>query len=470
MTNKIFHLKVKLKKFTEASQRLLPHEISYLLTRCKITDSDRRSILLRIEHNARNIDNQLIYDTSIDKRKYSKVLHWIAAELSKKDVDKRLLWISNVHTKILLDEVDPNTEAEIIRIVRSTTSSSYYFMKFYEMLVEYRHYLLIRMRYQAHAKIDSYIVKNKYDYQKSKLIYDQMHQATADIITSNIETHKEAIQWKQWLKEVFDDKMIDGLNRYASMIRYTFICLRYNMLHDLEKILLDMDEFFSNGENYSKRLLMNYYDNMLVLYDKKGEFPKAIYYGYLSIKNEQSDSLIYRNNLVNVLIKYKRFEEGLRVMEDANFKIKSTRNFHSVVGFVANQIRCLSKVGKGTEANTKGRVFLAAYQKDIMQYRWHRFFAAYLGSLLLLSKNNDVIKLVDKYNLVAKEQERANKNAAARIITLYYTLAMYKTEKLSRKQAKEEILSVFSGRKLTQLDPELMKITQSVLGSQDSEV
>jgi hypothetical protein len=424
-------VKEKLKKFKNQTNTLLPHETAYLLKKQKIQDPEKLEILKIVDHNAKFLSGTKPFDESIDKRKYSNLLKWIQNELHKIDVDKGLEWINLLQKQILTDSIPPRQELLLIRSLNKYTSSSYYFMKFYDLLVEYRHYLLIRMRYNDHKKVNDYLEKLKFDYQRSKLINDQMHQATIDIIGKSGSTNIEGIQWKKWLTECCMDEKLDGLNRYMALVRLSFICLKYNMLQDLESILIDSDALFNNGNNYSKRILLNYYDNMLVLYDKKEEYDKAIYYGYLSIKDLNQDSIIYVNNLVNVLLKTGKFAEGLEIIENVNFKISSTKNFHSVIGFVSNHIRCLSKTGKSKQAIIKGKIFLEAYHKDILQYRWHRFFTAYLEALIQEEKFITIIRVINKFNLLKKEKESSGTQAHVNNISVYLALAQYQENRIS---------------------------------------
>lgn len=415
--------KQKLKKFTDYCKLLLPHEIDYLKSQFKSSDIERQQIFEQIVQKNCAVDTSFSFDISIDKRKYSKLLFWMEMELQKIDVDLHLHWINSSLRAILLDNVPLELDQGILRAIKITKGSDYYFMYFYEMLLQYRHYLLIRMRYQVYQKVNEYIEKWQFDYKRTRLVFEQMHQATYDIIGTGEAQRNEAIQWSKWLLENFRHEGLDGLNRYMAAIRYIFICLRYNALEELENILKELDDFFNNGKNYSKRILVNYYDNMLVLYDQKELYEEARRYGYLSIKYEHPDAIIYRNNLVNVLIKMNRFEEALDVIESAHFKLKNTRNFHSAIGFVANQIRCLTRVGKIKEAITKGSIFLQGYTKQILTYRWHRFFAAYHGALLSNERYAEIVKNTEKYNLHTREKEQISQRKYKMILNFYYLIA-----------------------------------------------
>ncbi len=453
--------KQKLKKITEYCEQLLPHEIIYLNSHFKSEDEDRKQILNHIRDSLYKDQINFEFDTSIDKRKYSKFLSWMQSELHKIDIDIQLNWINSSLRGILLDNVPSELDQSILKVLKKVKVSDYYFMYFYEMLLQYRHYLLIRMRYQVYQKVNDYIEKNQYDYKRTRLVFEQLHQATNDIIGTGEAKRNEAIQWSKWLLENFRNERLDGLNRHMSAIRYIFICLRYHALEELEVVLNELDKFFSNGQNYTRRLLVNYYDNMLVLYDQKECYEKARKYGYLSIKYDHPDAIIYRNNLVNVLIKMKRFGEALSVIESANFKLKNTHNFHSAIGFISNHIRCLTKVEKYNEAVIKGRVFMQAYINQIFKYRWHRFFAAYHGALLSEKCYTEIIRNTEKHELHLREKENISQKKYKLILNIYYQIALLKTGQISQEVFKRSIEALQDTDDLRNYDVQLQNIVEN---------
>lgn len=454
--------KKKLKKFTEFCETLLPHETAYLLDTFTSQDEERQQIMTTVFNASVQIDKKVEFDDSIDKRKYSKTLHWIRKQLQSIDVDKKLVWISNTLQAILLDQVTQSLEKQIINELKHASSSDFNFRLFYQVLLEYRHYLLIRMRYHTHEKVNNFIREHESAFERSKLIYDQLHQATSDIIGTGDARKTEAIQWSRWLLNNFKDERLDGFTRYMSAIRYIFICVRYNSLQELESILMQLNDFFKNGNNYSKRLLVNFYDNMLVLYDRKKDYQNARYYGYLSIKYDHPDSIIYRNNLVNVLIKTQSFEEGLQVIEAADFKMNKTKNFHSSIGFIANYIRCLQKSNRINEAVNKGNVFLNAYKKIILTYRWHRFFSAFHGALLSDKQYREIIKNTEKFKLHIKEKENFNQKNSKLILTIYYLIAKVSIDEISKQQFLQELNAMHQKEEMNQYDKELHDIIDQI--------
>ena len=428
--------KEKLKKFTEYCEDLLPHEISYLYSISKSKDSDRLNIMSHIHTKVMNGDYDFEFDLDIDKRKYSKTLAWMKHELEKIDVDKRLVWISQCLQSLLLDQATSELDQSILRAINKVQPNDYYFIYFYELLLQYRQHLLIRMQYQMYQRVNDFIERHQLDYKSSRLVFEQLHQATHDVIGTGGNSSHEAIQWKNWLYDNFKNTRLDGLIRHMSAIRYIFVCLQYNMLGDIEKILGELTAFFDSGQNYTRRLLVNLYDNLLVMYDQKQDYEKARYYGYLSIKYDSLDAIIYRNNLVNLLIKMKQYEEALDVIESANFKLKNTRNFHSAIGFVSNHIRCLTNVGRHQEAITKARIFIQAYKSQVLKYRWHRFFSAFHEALYSGELYSEIIKNTEKYKLHIKEKERSLNKKYKLILNQYYQLSRFKSKLISESEYK----------------------------------
>jgi hypothetical protein len=419
-------MKEKLKKFKEFTQWLLPHEASYLLSVQQFQDQDKIHILQKVKHNAFNPDNYQDYDISIDKRKYSSLYQWIQSELQKVDVDEGYIWMSKLLEDILLDRIAISDENAILKSLSVFNGTSYFFSKYYAMLQEFRQYLLIRKRIDDYSKVNRYIEDFRFAYQRSLLVSEQMHQATRDILITSNKTRVEEDKWEKWLKEQFEDETLDGLNRYAAFVRLTFYYLKHNLLEELTEIYTKVHRLFEHGQYYSKRILLNYYDYLLVLFDRKKNYEKAVYYGNLAIKGDGPDQLIYLNNLINVYIKKKDYKSALSLIDHFSLKVSSHKNFHAVIGFIANQIRCLTLTGQVKKATIKARVFMDAFAKEILKYRWHRFFTAYLQALEKEKDYLQIIRLVNRYKLDKKEMDQsAKEGSTSKEIFRIFNIAKY---------------------------------------------
>ena len=73
------------------------------------------------------------------------------------------------------------------------------------------------------------------------------------------------------------------------MVRLTFLYINYREFEKLKKLFVKLDDMFMKGENYSRRLLANYYANRLILHSKFNEWETAINYGYLSIRHVNTE-------------------------------------------------------------------------------------------------------------------------------------------------------------------------------------
>jgi hypothetical protein len=164
----------------------------------------------------------------------------------------------------------------------------------------------------------------------------------------------------------------------------------------------------------------------LVLFDRKKNYEKAVYYGNLAIKGDGPDQLIYLNNLINVYIKKKDYKSALSLIDHFSLKVSSHKNFHAVIGFIANQIRCLTLTGQVKKATIKARVFMDAFAKEILKYRWHRFFTAYLQALEKEKDYLQIIRLVNRYKLDKKEMDQsAKEGSTSKEIFRIFNIAKY---------------------------------------------
>lgn len=419
-------MKEKLRKFNSFAASLLPHEVKYLLSIQRFVDEEKKFILLKVSDNVLSSNDNHSYDTTIDKRKYSYIQKWIKNQLDRIDVDNRFLWISRMLQDILLDRISSEDEATVIKSLSIFSNTSYYFTKHYEMLIEFRQYLLIRKRYSEYKKVDLFINDYTFDYQRSMLINQQMDQATKEIMGLESKSQDDKERWEKWLGDTFTNEHLDGSNRYLAFVRLSYYYLNKNKLDKLEESYNNVQSFFENGQYYSRRLLLNFYDNSLVLYDRKKDYKTALYYGKLSIKGDGPDQLLYFNNFINILLKQDRYDEALSWINYKSYKISDYKDFYSVVGYVANYVRCLSKTNYVHHAINKAKVFWENNKSSIMEYRWHRFLSAYIEALLINEDFQKIIRLVKRYKLVPLEQKGIkNGQPISRTIEAMYMLSLY---------------------------------------------
>lgn len=424
-------MRSKLQKFTTFTNTLLPHETQYLLSIQQFHDQERLDILRRIDHNAHHIDQFTAYDQRIDKRKYNHLKNWIEERLTAIDVDQQLSWMLEMEQKILTDRIGREEEKKLLKVIRSD-QRGVFFNSFYELVQHYRHFLLIRLRYQDHQMVDEFLKSNQEAYEQSRSIYEQIHTATTDIVGQYDSQEAESQHWEAWLTEVFYNETLDIYLRHLALVRLTFLCYNYRKYDILQEKFDYLEKQFLQGKYYSRRLLLNFYNSLLMLNSHYRDYEQAVYYGYLSIRAQNHDYPLYVNNLCAVLLRLERNEEALALMQKAASLVKKTSNFHNRVGFVAFYMEALNRNGKSQNAESYGDNFLRAYGKEVLRYRWHLFFSVYLEALVLLQAFPKIIKTAQKYRLLQRDKKYERNANYQATIPLLIALARYKEVQISR--------------------------------------
>jgi hypothetical protein len=422
----------KLQKFTDFANGLLPHETEYLLSVQQFQDEKKLEILQQIDFNCKNIHLFKPFDDGVDKRKYSNLKTWIEERLDEIDVDAQYEWISRINQCIMTDTITPEEEKLLLKTIKEyPLSTAFYFVKFYELVQDYRQFLLIRMRYTEHRQADAFIQANREKYDNCRAVAEKMHQATLDIVHQYTQNDVEPPHdWETWLTDCFYNEELDGLNRYFALVRLTFL---YNNYRKFEKLLVNydfIDALFRKGIYYSKRLLVNYYGNRLLLHTRFNEFEKAEYYGYLSTRVKNSDYLHYVNNLCSILLRGRKNEAALKLMRQAHPEMKRTQSFHNRVGFMAFYTKSLNMNGLWRNGESYVETFLRVYKTEVFEHRWHIFFTAYLESLLGQKKYVKILQTVKRYKLLEKERSYRKNAAYLPTVALYNSLAEYKDERI----------------------------------------
>jgi len=397
----------KLKDFTAFADGLLPHESTYLLRVNQLADPARVDILMRVCENNQRITGFEPYDTRIDKRKYSDLKGWIRKKLASVDVDEQIRYIQATKSAILTDTISPEDEVRLIRKIRHYQHPAFYFGLWYEMLLHYRQFLLIRLRQKDYDLVESFLNTYKSSYSNFQQVQEQVHQATDDVVRQYRARNTESIQWEKWLNQVFYDESQDGFSRYMAFVRLSFISYNYRRIESLWDKFDYLDQQFARGLFYSRRILTNYYHLRLIAHAKVGAYEEAIRYGYFSIRDRNHDFLFYVNNLSAVLLRMGKFEEALSLMRSASPEMKASQNSHNRIGFVSFYMRALLDLGKNQNAVSYGNTFYAAYARDILQERWHTFFAVYLEALFRAGDYSSILQLDRKHGLSEREAEEA---------------------------------------------------------------
>lgn len=451
-------MKQKLLKFTEFANSLYPHEIDYLLTVQQFSTDENLKILNLINYNCKNPLNTLPYDGTLDKRKYSYIKNWIEKNLNAIDVDYYYEWLISIEKRVMTDSILPEEEKDLLEKTISTTHTHYYFIRFYELLQHYRDYLLIRVRNQYYEPVSEYLEKYNDQYQLVTELNKKLNSATIDIIRQHATTDTESKHWEKFLRATFLNDKLDGYTRYRAVVRLTFLYYNYREFDKLRSIYDTLDKMFKRDVFYSKRILANYYANRGMMHSKLNELDLAEKYGYLSIRQHNSDYLFYLLNLCGVLLKRGKNKEAYKIMTDSIPELKKTNSYYSKIGFVAFYIKTLLANNYIDKAVSYAETFLDGYKKEIMQHRWHLFFSSYIRALFKAEKYARILTITKRYNLVNKEKQFIGRARYLPIIYWYSSVASYIEGAISEKKLHDLIAK--SGHSLIKHKYKAIKINE----------
>ncbi|MBW6491702.1 MAG: hypothetical protein K0B15_10980 [Lentimicrobium sp.] len=433
-------MSIRLNDFTRFANSLLPHEVAYLHSINQFKDQENIDIINLILHNTLNPEQTFPYKTSIDKRKYSNLKIWINQRLKTADVDSSYEWLLEIDHKIMTDTISPKEEDVLIRMVRGFKKPPYYFLRFYEIIRNYRFYLLIRFRHYYNRIVDQFLSDYLELYKECSAVNLRLHEATIDIVNQYALNNADSRKWEEWLTRIFYNENLDGLNRYLAVVRLTLIYFNYREYDKLDRIYDDLDKMLKNGEFYSRRILLNYYSNRVMLHTRRNEPETALEYGFLSIRQHSNDYLHYVNNLCAVLLRQNYNARALKLMQDTFPELKHTRSNHNRVGFASFYIRALNKNNRASEAADYAETFLNGYKEQIFDFRWHTFFSAWLQSLILLEKYGRILQIAKRYGLMKREEEYRLRAVYIPTISWYHSVASYKELEINEKGLFRQLL------------------------------
>lgn len=472
-------MRAKLNTFQEFTQSLYPHEVDYLLSVQNFSKESNLRILHQIYANSNSQQAPKAFDTNVDKRTYSYIKTWIQDTLSKIDVDVFFEWLIMVEKKVLTDVISPLDETEILANIKLIKPTHYHFIRFFELLQYYRDYLLVRNQNKYNKVVSDYLETYRENYLKSTEINRQLHFITAKIVKKENTENYELISAESLLKSIYYDENLDAYTRYRAVVRLTIYFYNSRQFDKQLVVYQHLDNLFKTPLFYSKRLLANYYANRAMMHSKLNELTQAEKYGYLSIRNKNSDYLFYLINLCGVLLKQGKKVEALKLMRDSIPELKNTNNNYYKIGFATFYIKTLIVNQKYDKAVEYATSYFEAYKKEIFEHRWHLFFCAYLQALVQMEKYAKVLSLTRRYKLVAKEKQRIDRADYLPIIQLYSFLSEYLENIITKEKlinsvvkASQDLMSdKYRSRKIIELLdelgqslPEEIKIIKKELG------
>ncbi len=433
-------MKEKLKRFKEFASEILPHEADYLCSIEQFEDQQKLAILQRIQYNCHHNNQPRPFDATIDKRKYSHLKSWIERKLNEADVDKHFEWINEMDRRVMTDSIRPEDERQLLAAIGQATTADYYFMKFYDLALNFRQYMLIRLRYNEHTIIDRFVTTHRQAYEHSCAVSEKMHRASVDIINQYAQNSNESKQWQAWLQGVFDEPALDGLNRYFAAVRLTFMYFNYREYEKIKPLYDRLDQLLRQGVFYSRRILLNYYANCVLLHSKFDILQQAEEYGYLSIKQKNDDHLKYLNNYSAILLRQGKVDQALQLMRQSLPEMRNTNNLHNKIGFAAFYMKCLCLNGQPADARRFGDSFMHLYGHEVLSQRWHVFFATYLQDMVQQEDFAGVLRTINRYRLLQKDKTFQGSVIYLPTIVWYNALAQYMESKTSKEKVVETLL------------------------------
>lgn len=455
-------MRTKLNTFHEFTQSLYPHEVEYLISVQHFNKELNLNLLNQIYLNS-ILQNPKPFDKNIDKRIYSYIKTWITETLSKIDVDIFFDWLITLEKKVLTDIISPSDEAEIMNHIKHIKSTDYYFIRFYEFLQYYRDYLLVRNRTKYNNIVSKYLEEHKDKYLKSTQINQQLHLITTEIVNREKSDNEILNNTEELLQSIYYDEDLDAYTRYRAIVRLTIYFYNTRQFDKQLIIYQHLDELFKTPLFYSKRLLANYYANRAMMHLKLNELTLAEKYGYLSIKNKNSDYLFYLINLCGVLIRQNKKAVALTLMRNSIPELKNTNNNYYKIGFASFYIKTLIVNQKADKAVEYATSYFDVYKKEIFEFRWHLFMCSYLQALIQNEKYAKTLSICRRYKLVAKEKQRIDRADYLPVIQIYTFVSEYlekiiSVEKLTLsivKATKDLMADKYRSRKIIELIDEL---------------
>ena len=131
-----------LEHFYRFSQALYPHELYFLEKSQNFQIEENQRIMETMLYNLQHRQKPKDFPLDIDKRKYSNLKKWMQERLDQANVDMQLKRINSLELKVMLDEVDADTEKEIQQLIRNSDPRHYHFRKIYDLIQHYEDFLV----------------------------------------------------------------------------------------------------------------------------------------------------------------------------------------------------------------------------------------------------------------------------------------------------------------------------------------
>jgi hypothetical protein len=427
-------MRQKLHSFQEFTESLYPHEIEYLINIQNFNKTNNANILEQIYFNLTSNKPPLLFDQTIDKRTYSYLKNWIQTTLQKIDIDEHLAWLMATEMKVITDLITPEDEAELVSNMKTISPSHYNFIRFYNSIQYYWEYLMVRGQTKNLGIVAAYLNEFAETYKRLKELNLELNSITDKLVKNEDLSLEKQAEIEKFLSETYWNQQNDGYTRYRAVVRLTIYFYNNRQFQKLVSIYENLDQVLKTPTFYCKRVLANYYANRAMMHSKLNQLDLARKYGYLSIRNKNSDYLFYLVNLCNVLIKQKKKDEAYKLMQSALGTLKHTGNYYYKIGFVSFYVRTLLEMNKVSQAIEYASGFFEGYKNEIFEHRWHLFLSNYLKALIHGKKYAKALSLCRRYKLVAKEKQRIHRADYLPIIQYYSLLLEYQENQISKEK------------------------------------
>jgi hypothetical protein len=434
-------MRTRLLTFQAFADALLPHELDYLLGVQQFADPDRREILQRLFIHVRQPQT---FDESIDKRKYSYVKKWIQDHLDTADVDRQFTDLLRLEGEVFTDTLSTDSEKRLLKLLKETDPNWFHFRKLYDLALQYRHYLSVRMQRSSAAIAEQYVETHRQAYDYAREVSDRLYLLTKTMAFGSGHSEEGWATSVQWLEQIFFDDGIDGHNRILAFVRLTFMAYHMRRFDTLPAVFEHLERCFSMGQLYSRRILLNYYSQRLLYHAQEHDFERATVYGRLTLRATTSDHLYYANNLAGVLLRLKKAAEALQVLRNAAPEARKSQSFHNRVGHAAYMIAAYNMLGHHLQATTHAEILLKAYRREIFDHRWQSFFAHYWEALLCLGQAGRLLQSAQGGQLIERDQRQQDRPNYLPILPWLWTMAFYMEGRADRSSSTQKLEELFN--------------------------
>lgn len=432
-------MRTRLHTFQAFADALLPHEMDYLLGIQQFADPDRRQIVQRLHAHVRLPQH---FDDSIDKRKYSYIKKWVQDHLDASDVDRQFAELLRLEGEVFTDTLSTVSEKRLLKMLRETGPNWFHFRKLYDLALQYRHYLSVRMQRGSAEIAEQFVETNRHAYDYTRQVSDKLYLLTKNMAFGASHTDEGWAASVQWLEEVFFDADLDGHNRILAFVRLTFVAYNMRRFDKLPAIFEHLEQCFANGQLYSRRILLNYYSQRLLYHAQEQDFERAAVYGRLTMRATTSDHLYYANNLSGVLLRLNKPEEALQVLRHAAPEARKSKHFHNKVGHAAYLIAAHNMLGHHLQATTHAEVFLKAYRREIFDHRWQSFFTNYWEALLCIGQAGRLLQSAQASQIMERNRKQEDRPNYLPTLPWLWTMASYKEGRLDRASSVRKLVEL----------------------------